>query len=104
MDLVLGGWRHSHENPAKKSSAGSSTELVSAASVVPKPVSNPKEVVDAFGDPIRDMDVDLLSTAPARVRVEPILEDTPPEVELADNGPSEEQADNVLAEAQKSLE
>jgi len=65
--------------------------------------SSSQDVVDAFGDPIKDMDVDLLSTAPAHVHVEPILDNTPP-VELAEIGPSEEPADKVLADAQKSLE
>lgn len=110
MDLVLGGWRHSHENPSKKSAMGSPAAASSAevvrtpnAPVAPVPNSISKQVVDAFGDPIRDMDVDLLSTAPARVRSDPILEDVPP-VETTENGPSEEPADKVLAEAQKSLE
>jgi hypothetical protein len=110
MDLVLGGWRHSHENPSKKSTMGSPSAVSSAevvrtpsATVAPVPNSISKQVVDAFGDPIRDMDVDLLSTAPARVRSDPILEDVPP-VETAESGPSEEPADKVLAEAQKSLE
>lgn len=108
MDLVLGGWRHSHENPSKKSagpppaSAAETVRTPTAASA-PAPSSISKQVVDAFGDPIRDMDVDLLSTAPARVRADPILEDVPP-VETAESGPSEEPADKVLAEAQKSLE
>lgn len=101
MDLVLGGWRHNHEETSsKKPSAGS---YVHMPSVAPDHDSSSKDVVDAFGDPIRDMDIDLLSTSPARVRVEPILEDTPP-FEFAESGSSDEPADKVLADAQKSLE
>merc|ERR1719503_381895 len=111
MDLVLGGWRHSHENPDKKSAAASpsstpdAVELVDthSAAAAPKAHSISKQEVDAFGDPIRDMDVDLMSTAPARVRADPILEDASP-VEIAESAPSEEPADNVLAKAQKSLQ
>jgi len=104
MDLVLNGWRHSDENHAPKASTSPSAKVADAKpSDVPKPDSNSKQVVDAFGDPVKDMDVGLLSMAPAVFRVEPPLEDTP-SVAVAYNGPSEEPADKVLAEAQKSLE
>jgi len=104
MDLVLGGWRHRDENHAKKGPTSSSAEVAdSKPSDVSKPDSNSKQVVDAFGDPVKDMDVGLLSMTPAVFRVEPPLEDSPP-VAVAYNGPSEEPADKVLAEAQKSLE
>jgi len=110
MDLVLGGWRHSNDNPAKTSTqtpsvASAAVEVVRTPRVAraPEVKSMSKHLVDAFGEPIRDMDVELLSAAPARVRANPMLEDTPA-VEHAESGPSEEQADQVLAAAQKSLE
>jgi len=108
MDLVLGGWHHRHENPSKKSAATSYAAAVEVAfkpseAVAPEATSISKSMVDAFGNPIEDMDMDLLSTAPARVRADPVLEDTSP-VEATEREPREESADKVLAEAQQSLE